>query len=224
MTRVSAVLDTAKLCAAPAAFAPDMLREKLVNSCDPARVDMIEQALAAFAACRAAAQASAAIGGRSVAAAQDYAGLAHACVQPPAPAGWRHGVRPARETAAFVLAARDVQLGLLLGDGMVFHGTFEDGRCETLPPGLVLCGPGRKLPPAQYWLDAAIGLPADARLLLDISSNRGLRRLAELTLRGSFRVTLGFVTGPQDDAVEVRLVNLGDAPIAARIKRLAIRQ
>jgi hypothetical protein len=203
------------------------LHKAVLASCDPARLNIVQDALAAFVSPHGAGQgagqgAAAAVPGCLAVTLADAA-VAHAYFHPPAAEGWRPFVRPPRAVGACVLAARDAQLGLLLGDGMIFHGSLGVGDAETLPPGLVLSGPRVALPPAEYWLDVAISLPGNARLLLDISSNRGLRRLAQFTLRGMCRAEFGFSTDAGDDAVEIRLVNLGAAPVAGRIKQLAIR-
>jgi hypothetical protein len=135
----------------------------------------------------------------------------------------RSGFAAARCDVACIIAARDKRLGLLLGPGIVFNGSIDGANGEQLPPGLVLCGPRAELASGRYWLDIKITLSAADRLHLDIASNRGLRRLAELELRGSFRMMLGFDVTAADDAIEVRLTNQTGAPVAARIGRLAVR-
>jgi hypothetical protein len=228
---LAGAVPTARVLPGPATHAPSafpvdpaVLRAALAASCDPARLGMLEQAIAAFAArCKGrAADPPVAPGCVAVTPADEAA--ARAYFDPPAPTGCRQGLRPPAEAHARVLAGRDRQLGLLLGHGMVFLGQEGAANTDTLPPGLVLFGPRATLPPAQYWLEAVLWLPPDARMVLDISSNRGLRRLAELTLRGPARLSLGFTTGPQDDAIEVRLVNPGESAINGRIRRLAICQ
>jgi len=136
---------------------------------------------------------------------------------------WRAGLTSSRSDVTWLLAVHDQELGLLLGAGMIYTGVEGGDATQTLPPGLALCGPRATLPPGRYWLDADIWLGGMDRLHLDIASNRGLRRLADMELRGSFRMTLGFAVGPEDEALEVRLTNETGGPVAACIKRLAVR-
>lgn len=138
-------------------------------------------------------------------------------------ATWRAGLTAPRSDVSLLLAARDPELGLLLGAGMIYTGAEDGDAKQMLPPGLALCGPRATLPPGGYWLDTDIWLGGMDRLRLDIASNRGLRRLADLELRGPFRMALGFAVGPEDEVLEVRLTNETAAPVAACINRLAIR-
>jgi hypothetical protein len=147
---------------------------------------------------------------------------AYFCPQPYA--GWRSGLTSVRGDVACLIAGRDKRLGLLLGPAITFNGSVDGMGGETLPPGLVLCGPRAALAPGRYWLDIKITLAAVDCLHLDIASNRGLRRLAEVDLCGSFRMMLGFDVAATDDAIEVRLTNPAANPVAARIGGLAVRR
>jgi hypothetical protein len=221
----------ARLAAPSAALASfdnsDMvrLRETLFAASDAGRRGVIEQCLDHAMS----GPASAAVGD------PDQTGPGHVTVYPADPAtaaayfcddtyrGGRSGFSTARCDVACLIAARDKRLGLLLGPGIVFTGSI-DGACgETLPPGLVLYGPRAVLACGRYWLDIKITVSAADRLHLDIASNRGLRRLKEVEMRGSFRIMLGFDVTPADDAIEVRLTNQTGNPVAARIGRLAFR-
>lgn len=201
------------------------LRETLFAASDPARRGMIEQCIDHAAVAPAALQM----------ADPDQPGPGHVTAYPTdentASAyfgrktyrGWRAENATARGDVACLIAARDRRLGLLLGPGIVFNGSINDAGGETLPPGLVLCGPRAPLASGHYWLDAKITLAAADRLHLDIASNRGLRRLVEIELSGSFRMMLGFDVTPTDDAIEIRLTNQTGEPVAARIGRVVIR-
>ncbi len=205
------------------------LRAALFGAADAARHGMIEHAFDKIVTC----------GSGVSPPASAHARPGEVRVQPAAPgvasayfnaepgagwgAGWRAGLAAARGDIALLLAGRNEELGLLLGAGMIYSGIDAADGSDLLPPGLVLCGPRATLPPGRYWLDADIWLGGMDRLQLDIASNRGLRRLADLELRGPFRMALGFAVGPEDEALEVRLTNATGAPLAARINRLAIR-
>ena len=200
------------------------LRAEVLGAADAARHGMIEQAFDRAARCGC---------GMSQPAAKYPApgevrvhpaepGVAHAYLNTEPRCDWRAGLTSARCDVALLLAGRDAELGLLLGPGMVFSGAEDAGAGEMLPPGLVLCGPGANLPPGRYWLDADIWLDGMDRLQLDIASNQGLRRLADMELRGAFRMTLGFEVGAEDEALELRLTNETGAAFKARINRLAI--
>ncbi|WP_159729597.1 hypothetical protein [Methylosinus sp. Ce-a6] len=129
----------------------------------------------------------------------------------------------ARENeGGYLIAAHHSDVGLLIGNRMFFSGLETADGYAMISPGFVLYGPRRDFAAGAYAMDIDIDIAGDGELLLDVTSNSGLRKLFEIRFSGRAAFRHRLEVKPTDVELEIRIASEWTGPIYARINKIIL--